>query len=798
MIIIIFASLFLLVLLAATLTRCWRQAMLIGGIIWGISLLVITELLSAFHVLTFSFLLVAWLFVCIITIVLIVLRRHKLSFEFKKIPITSIIILIAVLGIVGATLVIALNAPPNTVDSMTYHSSRVVHWIQNKSVAHYPTHILRQLFMVPGAEYFVLNFQILSGGDKFANLVQWFSMFGSLVCVSLIAKFFGAKIRGQVFAIAVCATIPMGILQSTSTQTDYAAGFWFINFVYWILKAQKSEKWRDVLLAGGALGLSLFTKQTIYLFALPYVFFFAIFVIKKCKLKLWNQAFAIGFIVVFCNVSQFSRNYKISGNIFGNDMVTCPKIANEKFSFSSLISGLTKNAGLHLATDNKKINDKVLKSIIKIHKVLGINIDDPKLTFNAVANKYKIRKIYDEDYDGNCCHFIVFFFSLLMLIAIGIISRYKHSNENSGFGPLVLYGLSIILTFILLSFIIKWMPFNSRLQLSIFILAAPFIALTLEKTPIPFLGEFVIALLLFFAYPYVVKNSIRPLKGASTVFNVSREKQYFLKSDHLYNPYLIMVSVLSDNNFSKIGLLCDECGTEYPLFMFLKKANPNVRIEHVYISNFSRKKTDFSPEIIIVLNNHLRPPSNFKKCWNYSNISLYIHKNISDLRTKKLKESLKKHYGIDKENLLKNGNFSNKMANWFLWGKAGKFTNSIKIVASNSKYKNTIKIENPHKKLIGISQLVSVKSGTVYRLSGVVKSVTAGTSKNIFGGRIGFYLPPQKEKEIVWMTEHNKWWKQEIVFENKVDGNACVYVHMGYGGVASTGEFTNIKLEKIK
>jgi len=798
MIIIIFASLFLLVLLAATITTCWRQAMLIGGIIWGISLLFITELLSAFHVLTFSFLLVAWILVCIITIVLIILRRHKLSFEFKKIPVTSIIILAAVLGIVGATLVIALNAPPNTVDSMTYHSSRVVHWIQNKSVAHYPTHIFRQIFMVPGAEYFVLNFQILSGGDQFSNLVQWLSMLGSLICVSLIAKYFGAKIRGQVFAVAVCATIPMGILQSTSTQTDYIAGFWFINFVYWILKAQKSEKWRDVLLAAGALGLSLLTKQTIYIIAVPFVFLFAIFVIKKRKLKFWSQAFVIGFIVILCNGTQFTRNYKICGNVFGNDPAVCPKVVNEEFSFSTLVSGLSKNIGLHLATDNKRINDKVIESIVEIHKVLGINIDNPKLTFNAWVNKYKIRKIYDEDYDGNPCCFILFCILFLLLVAIGVISRYKHSNKNSGFGFLMLYGLIIIISFILLSFIIKWMPFNSRLQLPIFLLTAPFIGVLLEKISIPFLGEFIIVIFFYCAYPYVVKNSIRPLKGTSTVFNVPREQQYFKKYTHLFAPYSTIASVLSENNFSKIGLLCGECGFEYPLFILLKKANPNVRLEHVNVSNLSRKKLDFSPQIIIALNNHLRPSSNFKKCWNYNDVYLYANKNISDSQIKELKESLRKHSQTDKNNLLKNGKFSDKMANWFLWGKAGKYTNSIKIISSNTKYKNALQIKNPYKKLIGISQLVSVQSGTVYRLSGVAKSVTTGTSKKIFGGRIGFYLPPQKEKQIVWMTEHNKWWKQEIVFENKVDGNACIYVHMGYGGVASTGEFTNIKLEKIK
>ena len=66
--------------------------------------------------------------------------------------------------------------------------SRVVHWQQNHSIARYPTHILRQLVLPPGAEVAILHLQILSDSDRFANLVQWFSVAAGLCGVSLIAK----------------------------------------------------------------------------------------------------------------------------------------------------------------------------------------------------------------------------------------------------------------------------------------------------------------------------------------------------------------------------------------------------------------------------------------------------------------------------------------------------------------------------------------------------------------------------------------------------------------------------------
>ncbi|MCL2930746.1 MAG: hypothetical protein MGG11_00090 [Trichodesmium sp. MAG_R03] len=107
---------------------------------------------------------------------------------------------------------IAMVAPPNNWDSMTYHMSRVVHWMQNQSVAHYPTYNLPQLFHPPFAEFTITHLQILSGGDIFANLVKWLSAL-SIIGVSLIAKQLGAKEQGQVFAVVFCATLPMGILK---------------------------------------------------------------------------------------------------------------------------------------------------------------------------------------------------------------------------------------------------------------------------------------------------------------------------------------------------------------------------------------------------------------------------------------------------------------------------------------------------------------------------------------------------------------------------------------------------------
>ena len=173
-----------------------------------------------------------------------------------------------------------------------------------------------------------------------------------------------------------------------------------------------------------------------------------------------------------------------------------------------------------------------------------------------------------------------------------------------------------------------------------------------------------------------------------------------------------------------------------------------------------------------------------------------LHLNTDSTDTKKISVNPKV---VGSENMLVDGQFKEKLKNWQLWHSAKTFSNSVKFINVIGKnFKTALRIENPMKKLVGVQQLVKVKSNTIYRLSGIVRSTAANNNDIIFGGRIGFYLPPQNEKQIVWMSEYNQWWAKELIFTNQVTGMATVYVHMGYGGVSSTGEGTDIRLEIVK
>src|SRR3984885_10644880 len=230
-----------------------------GSVACGAFAVAITELLSATHSLTRPVLFLAW----ILGAVCAYLMRKKPSFTGPDLADSLLIALIA--AILAIPAFIALKSPPNSTDAMAYHLPRVLFWAQQQSVAFFPTPYLNQIMLQPFAEYLTLQTYVLSGGDHFINLVQWFGCLTSIVGVASIAKQFGADLRGQLLAALFCATIPNGILQASGAKNDYVLAAWLACAAYFLLRAPEGNR-TDTIFAGLALGLALGTKATAHLF----------------------------------------------------------------------------------------------------------------------------------------------------------------------------------------------------------------------------------------------------------------------------------------------------------------------------------------------------------------------------------------------------------------------------------------------------------------------------------------------------------------------------------------------------
>ncbi len=598
-----------------------RLAFLWAALIWAIAAVTIIEILSIFHGLTRAAVAGCWGLVNFAAIGCLIFFSTKLknkktawATSLSKWNWIGICLTVTIIFVVGIN---AIFAAPNNWDSMTYHLPRVMHWIQNHSVEHYPTPILRQLYQPPGAEYLILHFQILAQSDQFANLIQWFSLLGSVITVSLLAFELGAGKSGQILAGLLAVTIPMAILQGTSTQNDLVVGFWLLSFGYFSLRlfktqSQASFRWVELLGASLSLALALLTKGSAYIYAVPWLIcFFIVDIFKKHRMIFRDLAV----IVVIClavNSGFYSRNIRL----FGAPL----SAGSEEYANSGnlILNGLSngvRNAALHLGTPSFAVNNFLKEKIVHLSGNDKNNSwGDFEIPFSST----------NEDIAGNPFHFLLAFF-----IFIAVLISQKSSILLKVYTLLILLGFGIFCAFF------KWQLFNSRLHLPLFLLSMPVAGLILEKIQRRWLVVGIISVLLFAAATSLFCNERHPLVGKNNVFNMSRTQQYFLYRKFMALPYVIAVKYASSRCDSHVGLLLGNDDWEYPLWILLKKEKPDLKIAHVGVNNVSNV-LGLRTKVPVVISELPDPPAvlNFNtekyiRCQKSSFMSLYENAEFS-------------------------------------------------------------------------------------------------------------------------------------------------------------------------
>jgi hypothetical protein len=225
-----FISFSLTLILVLQKIKDWRSSFMVSFLYFGVFAWFLTEMLSFFKILTLSGILCGWIVynVILLTFFFYLYKSGKVQIKTPQVfcsnggDIYGYGFLAVILFV---TFFIAVVYPPNNWDSMTYHLPRIEHWLQNKSLNHYYTSIDRQLLSAPFAEILILQGRALSGDDYLANLVQWFSFLGSIIGISKIAGRLGMNRKMQIVSALFFATVPMAILQASSTQTDLVTTF---------------------------------------------------------------------------------------------------------------------------------------------------------------------------------------------------------------------------------------------------------------------------------------------------------------------------------------------------------------------------------------------------------------------------------------------------------------------------------------------------------------------------------------------------------------------------------------------
>lgn len=550
------------------------------AVVWGMVAVLGTELLSLASLVTVEGLAAFWiLLVALAGICGLQLRARgawKLEFESAKARLFGELwpLTLACGVVLATTAIVAWLAPPSTWDSLNYHLPRIAHWAQLGAVRHYATGIEIQNNMPPAAEILTLQSYVLSGGDRWVNFVGWLAVFGSALGTSALARYLGANRWGQVASFAFAVTLPMAVIQASSTTTDSVVAFWTVCAAVEVIRlrdAQENEGWGQWFL-GGAVGLAILTKPTALAYLIPLAGLTALYLIRAASWRRIAQATAIvTAAVLIINAGHWYRNYRT----YRNPIAPQSRIDDHRATFlggKGFVSNMIRNVDLHLGTPSPHVNKGLALVTQAVHGLLGLDVNDPR---NTATGRFKVQEpTTNEDRAGNPQHTY-----LLLGLAVVLMS---HRREVPG--VVVQYGLTVLLAVVAFSALFKWQLFGSRYHLPFFILIAPVAGWTIQTFVGVSWGRVLVGALLIASLPWLLAIKSRPLIAlrssayVDSILTTPRQHLYFANGLHLEEPYTSMVEQVIRNECTKVGLSLLGGQAEYPLWVLLDASQPDMTI----------------------------------------------------------------------------------------------------------------------------------------------------------------------------------------------------------------------------
>lgn len=485
--------------------RGWREAVVRAALAWGLGVLVFSEVLGALHALAFGPVLAGWLGAHGILLVILWRRRSGLMRPVFPVRLWSLA------GLPALALVTALIAPPNTPDALSYHLPRQAMWIQQGSLDHFLTVNDRALMMPPLAELIQAHALLLSGGDWFANLPQWFAYVLGIVVVSLFARDLGGGSRAQWLAALVFATLPMAWHEATGAKNDLLVAVWLAIFARYAVRlfGATAPLTADWLAGGVALGLALATKTTALVFCLP-----VLALLARAAWRAPRPAVLFAVAVLLPATPHALRNYAWYGTPLGiHRAADGGEQAVVRPTLRGTASNLLRNATLHLATPWSAVNRKMASAVVRLHAWLRADVNDPRTTLWVLHYGVDWGP-RDEMIAGAPVQFLLGCAAALALL----LGRFRPAGVIATWG-IVAGGLVVYCV------VLKWQPAGARLHLPAFVMLAPLIAVMAEN-----LGGravMLVAAVCVLGWMPSAETSDRPLWSAPRLWAASRWENYF-------------------------------------------------------------------------------------------------------------------------------------------------------------------------------------------------------------------------------------------------------------------------------
>ena len=223
-----------------------------GSLVWSLFIWLTSNIASIFNAICQPFIIAIWLAYAAILVCIISRRKHLPPHP----DIPGGFLSASIAAICVCSLVAAIAYPPNMWDVHSYHLPRVMHWLQNHTLAPFPTNIPRQTGMPPFNALVAMQSLGMGGGDHFVNLGQWLAFIGMIAAVAQITSQLGGGRKAQILAALFIATLPNAFIHASNTESSNIVSFWTLAAVSIFLDWQKNLDGKLLTKFGLCIGLA--------------------------------------------------------------------------------------------------------------------------------------------------------------------------------------------------------------------------------------------------------------------------------------------------------------------------------------------------------------------------------------------------------------------------------------------------------------------------------------------------------------------------------------------------------------
>lgn len=610
-------------------SRSWRWALALACLLLGAFSLVEVETLSALHLLTYGPVTTLWgIFTAMPASLLLFQHRDsvwnssvelvRLSVKLLCLPIWALIILA---GTVLLSFLMAVVTPPMNFDVQIYHLPRQIFWMMQGSVEPFVASHTHQISMPVLSEYLGLNLLLLSGGDSWHNLIQTLFFTASCGIVTLIVKALGGTARAQALSLLFVIFVPVVFLEASNAKNDIIISF-FILVPLLVGINLWTGRWVAslalLLIASLSAGLAFATKGTAIAYLIAPAGLIAAACIRGKAMRVLLLAILPGVILsALPAASQLMRNMEVFGTPAG------PNLHHTNLHHDPLsVAGVAlRNAVGQFTCDSEEWNHKLEKQTRKFFSLIGVNPDDPATTFEGQS----FHLPYYAGLEDIVPAPVQTGFVILLPFAF-LIPSFRRSQ-----GMMPLFAVTFLSLFFF-CFIFRWQPWQGRLLIPAYFMAAPMAGLVLDVFRPRWIPWSFVILELFALKPHLMYAGQRPLLGEASIFRMSKSDQMSrmmpdrAEEIRKLNAYLkkqgAIHSVMIDGGSTEIyGLLREIHATRPDVRIFSGHFDQPCQVDAVISTTLPFAGVPPPP-----INSNPPSPPSFQLAWNGAYYRLFVPK----------------------------------------------------------------------------------------------------------------------------------------------------------------------------